>query len=105
MKYAVVYWIATNETSCFERQLCSRCQHAYKSEEERDDNILQTARGKEGPKRRVGKPIQLVLYLFMVSCCIISSSYKLLNKVQFVAMHVPLYPLYQIASILNIAIC
>ena len=29
MKYAVVYWIATNETSCFGRQLllCSRCQH------------------------------------------------------------------------------
>ena len=33
MKYAVVYWIATNETSCFGRQLllCSRCQHAFKA--------------------------------------------------------------------------
>ena len=54
MKYAVVYWTATNETSCFGRQLllCSRCQHALIQIQEERNDILQTARGKEGPERR-----------------------------------------------------
>jgi hypothetical protein len=40
MKYAVVYWIATNETSCFGRQLDSRCQHSHKSGDERSKGMI-----------------------------------------------------------------